>query len=162
MSEDDLSRELEPAPPRDEGGGNLGESLRALGLGVVVDVGGSILATRLFLVSMIMFAPIFGFEWGVMSTAWLFIIGLAGLFGGSFLAAHLAPSRPLLHAALVGVADIAATFFLSSSAGLSVLLLGYLALIFPTAIAASSVARWIEPRDRPRLAGRPEPPLIGD
>ena len=147
-------------PVRREEGRHGFSSLRALGLAFAVDVGGSIIATRFFIASLIIMAPIIGFEWGVLTTAWLFIIGVAGLFGGAFLAAHLAPSRPLLHAAALGAADILASLYLSYSAGVSMLLLGYCALALPAALTAGTLATWIAPPPRTLLTGSDDRPRL--
>jgi hypothetical protein len=99
----------------------------------------------------------------VLAAAALLGHGLAGLFGGAFLAAWFAPSRPLLHASVVGAVDAAVTFgVLSAGATLTAPLLFYGAAVLPAALAAGSFARWVQGPQRKRLGSYEAPKLLDE
>jgi len=122
--------------------------------GLLVDVGGSLLTTRLFAWSLVAFGLTTGYFWPTLFMVWGFVIGLAGLFAGAFLAATLAPSRPLLHAAAVGVLDLLVSWVFFQPALLTTIFVVYIALALPATFSAGALARWIEePSTTKRLRG---------
>ena len=135
-------------------------SLQALGLGLVADVGGSILVTRLFAFTFGLLALGLGFYSSTLFMAWTMIIGLAGVFSGAFLAAHFAPSRPLLHAAVIGMLDLAVSAMMVSPVYWTSFLLVYALLAAPAVLTAGTAAAWIDDAETKKLPGGDGPKLL--
>ena len=127
-------------------------TLSALALGLTVDVGGSVLATKLFVFSMILFGLVGSSFWTTVLIGWSFIIGLAGLFSGAFLAARYAPSRPMLHAGALLAIDLLISFAITAPGIATWLFLAYALCALPATYSGGTVAKWLrKPRKRKLL-----------
>ncbi len=136
-------------------------TLAALALGLTVDVGGSVLATKLFVFSMIMLGLTSGYFWSTVLIGWSFIIGLAGLFSGAFLAARYAPESPMLHAGALLVIDLLISYAITAPGIATWLFLAYAACALPATYSGGTVAKWVrEPRKRKLLDHHKDPELL--
>ena len=133
----------------------------AIALGLIVDVGGSILATKVFVLSMLMLGASVGYFWSSLLMFWCFVIGLAGVFSGSFLAARFAPDKPMAHAAVILLLDLWISFSITAPGIATWLFLAYAAFALPACYSGGTVAKWVrEPQKNNLLEERDEPHLL--
>jgi len=137
-----------------------GLSGTSIGIGIVVDVFGSMAATRLFVLGAFFFVHATGIFSPALYIIWTMIIGLAGLCGGAYLAGRLAKRNALTHASIVVALDLFVSVLQSSSALFSTFFLIYVALALPVGLLAGKVAHKENQEDARLLARDDIPELL--